>query len=450
MKLKRSLLYPYIIIIICAVLALPVALPIASLSLLIPSILFTGEVENRYDENLNDIKSDWHQDAIDLEGASSAEIEAAMQEWKKRFPDANLIWVDETGKTRATYPENVSGIPENWSPAYSIQFMENHTGSNLFTVVSFIGGSLENGFIIFQIDKKFFETPIERFGDWFIYAYAVIVILILLGFIFFSWMFFNKIRKRLIHLQHAMGKRGELGISKMIEVQSNDEIGDLERSFNDMIEQLKMSRKKEKEEEELRRQLIANLSHDLRTPLTTVRTDAYSLLDESLSSKGKESVDRIDRKIQFVDKLIENLLSYTLLSAGKYPFHPEEVEISRLLRETIANWYPLFESEEMEVSVEIPQEAVVWIVDKQWMERILNNLFQNVIRHAKEGKYIGIRLNKNHFLVMDHGKGFKEKSLDAGAGIGLSIIDLMVKEMGLEWKLDFNKKGTTVMIGQPE
>ena len=63
-----------------------------------------------------------------------------------------------------------------------------------------------------------------------------------------------------------------------------------------MVQELETSRKREMEEEELRKELIANLSHDLRTPLTTIRAHAYRLKKEPLSTKGQESLDFIDEK----------------------------------------------------------------------------------------------------------------------------------------------------------
>lgn len=74
-----------------------------------------------------------------------------------------------------------------------------------------------------------------------------------------------------------MNNKGERGIPLPVVSESTDEIGQLEQSFNQMVKQLHESRYREKQEEQLRQDLIMSLSHDLRTPLTTVRTHIYQL-----------------------------------------------------------------------------------------------------------------------------------------------------------------------------
>ncbi|MFC0333859.1 sensor histidine kinase, partial [Paenibacillus sepulcri] len=155
-----------------------------------------------------------------------------------------------------------------------------------------------------------------NFSEYNPYLNYMIAIVTILGvFILISWLFFYKIRKRLMHLQEAMAKPAGNGIPLPIRIDKRDEIGQLGDSFNKMVHELEISRHREKEEEALRRQLISNLSHDLRTPLTAIRGHAYRLKKESLSPKGRESLDAIDHKISHLGQLLENLLSYTLLTS---------------------------------------------------------------------------------------------------------------------------------------
>ncbi|MFS8630320.1 MAG: hypothetical protein LOD92_04015, partial [Bacillales bacterium] len=85
---------------------------------------------------------------------------------------------------------------------------------------------------------------------------------------------------------------------------------------------------------------------------------------------------------------------------------------------------------DFEIDIDIQTEAISWEIDPQWMERIIENLLQNVIRHASDGKYIGFFLKDGQLLIKDHGTGFQEKSEHQGAGIGLTIVNVMINEMG--------------------
>src|SRR5690606_31635953 len=149
----------------------------------------------------------------------------------------------------------------------------------------------------------------------------------------------------------------------------------LGQAFNHMIDDLESSRKREQEEEALRKQLIANISHDLRTPLTTIRGHAYTLQKENLSTKGKESLLLIENKVDMLSMLLDNLLSFSLLSAGKYPIERSKTDVTRVLRTSVASWYPIFEKEGFEVNIQLLEKAAYWDIDPHWFTSILDNLF---------------------------------------------------------------------------
>ncbi|GIN70293.1 hypothetical protein J14TS2_07680 [Bacillus sp. J14TS2] len=228
-----------------------------------------------------------------------------------------------------------------------------------------------------------------------------------------------------------------------------DEIDQLKASFNRMIEQLEESRKREIEEEALKRWLIANLSHDLRTPLTIMRGHVSELEHESLSVKGSVSLNEIDHTITRVSDLMEDLLSYTLLTSGKYPYNPISTDMLRLVRASVVAWYPVFDKEQIHFDVDLPEDTTFyWEVDPEWMTRILDNLFQNILRHAAKGKYAKIAMNvtKEQIVIADNGPGMEESSYDRGAGIGLSITNYMLKKMKLQAHFSSSNQGTIVKI----
>ncbi|MNO79341.1 Sensor histidine kinase CssS [compost metagenome] len=277
---------------------------------------------------------------------------------------------------------------------------------------------------------------------------------IIVAFIVTSWLFFLRLRKRLTGLQEVMSfSANHNSFPKPISVQSDrmDEIDQLGSSFNWMIQQLEDSRKREYEEELLRHRLIANLSHDLRTPLTILRGHVTRLNKESVSLEGQNSLTEMNHTITRVGDLMDDLLSYTLLTSGKHPFVPTSTDIGRLVRASVAAWYPVFEEKEIQIDVDLPaEETFYWEADPQWMTRILDNLFQNILRHAAEGKYanIVVDVEKEQVIVADRGPGMDNSSYERGAGIGLSTSNYMLQKMKLKADFTSDKNGTRVAIGR--
>lgn len=275
---------------------------------------------------------------------------------------------------------------------------------------------------------------------------------IIVAFVILSWRFFLNLQRRLADLQEVMSLSARNNVfPSPIPVLADrmDEIDQLGSSFNWMIQQLEDSRRQAQEEEVLRHRLIANLSHDLRTPLTILRGHVTRLNKEAVSLDGQLSLTEMNQTITRVGDLMDDLLSYTLLTSGKHPFEPVSTDMARLVRAAVASWYPVFEDNQIQLDADLPaEETFYWEVDPKWMIRVLDNLFQNIVRHAAEGKYanIGVNVENEQIIVADKGPGMDNTSDERGAGIGLSICHTMLKRMGLQANFTSNEKGTRVVI----
>ena len=246
-----------------------------------------------------------------------------------------------------------------------------------------------------------------------------------------------------------MNLSGKTGFPNEVVISKEDEIGELEGAFNRMVCELKESQQREREEEELRKQFISNISHDLRTPLTVIRQHVHSVRSNPAASQEQTSLSIIDHKLDEVDKLMDNLLSYSLLSAGKYPINIQSIDITEEVRNRVAEWYPIFEAKDFDVVVELPDCPILWNVDPMWLHRIIDNVFQNVVRHAGAGRYIGIQITdypNQAIIVQDKGPGTCNESPEKGAGIGLSIVSMMTREMGLQWELKSEANGSSFYL----
>lgn len=449
MKFFQSLLAKYMLIIFLAMFIFQAAY----LSI---GIFMLGLAKNEQNVRLGDViyESDveerWHAEANSIKNFELSTVTQHFESWFQEFPEASMFWISEDG-TLLSEVNVKEQLPVHWTPTYTTKFIKSRYGGDPYTVIAFLGEDETNGFIVIEMPKSVFSSPIIKVQKQYQIILLIGVSTIILFFFLASILFFRGIRKRLLKLQDAMEIRDIDGLPIEMDIKKQDEIGQLEQSFNRMVYELRESKKREQKEEQLRRELIANLSHDLRTPLTKVRAQTYSISKEQLSDEGKLAVKALERSIVHIDQLMENLMSYTLLMASKYKFEPKEIDVRRFVRKHMTTWYPVFEKEGFEIDVELHSfEENNWLVDPLWLGRIFDNFFQNVLRHASSGQYISVKSVSTEyhdaFIISDRGKGMNNESNAKGAGIGLSIVDIMIKGMELDWDITSSDLGTTIKI----
>ena len=283
-KLRKSLLAQYLLIILVATMILPISIPV--LSLIFYNSMEQADSGVRY-YNGTDLERMWVETAKGLSGASEEQIHQKLSEMKSIYKEASMYWVDDKGQTKDKFPESIS-VPDAWTASEAIYFMKQNRGYTVdpFTIVAFIGDEEQEGFMVLQIPRQDMVSPSDELRAKYNYIFPLVLLFIFALFILISALFFYRIRKRLLNLQEVMATSEANGIPSTIETSKQDEIGRLEQSFNRMVHELEMSRMREIAEEELRKELIANLSHDLRTPLTTIRGHAYRLKKEPTQYRG--------------------------------------------------------------------------------------------------------------------------------------------------------------------
>ncbi len=448
-KVFRSLQAKYMLIIVMALFLVQTAYLMIAIILTISNGMW-GQSER--ENSFRIVEENWHEEASSLAEVTEHHVHQLFERWKLDYPQSSMFWVDDSGLLRI-HTDDQHELPEHWSASFTAKFIKARYNGDPFTVIAFAGADDAQGFVVFEIPRSAFEPPLIRtnnqYGTWLLVG----TLLVIFVFIIVSYLFFRGIRRRLLHLQEAMSIRDTDGLPIQIQVKKLDEIGQLEQSFNEMVQELKDSRQREREEEQLRRELIANLSHDLRTPLTKIRAQTFAIgKSDKLPADAAEAVQAIERSVISMDRLIDNLMSYTLLMANKYRLEAEQVDVVRLVREHLAGWYPAFERENFTVDVDLqPLGVRKWHIDPLWMERVLDNLYQNVLRHAKSGRYIRVSTQSTEkydaLIIADRGGGITSTpSEEKGAGVGLSIVDRMVAGMNLDWELESIDGGTVVKV----
>ena len=137
-----------------------------------------------------------------------------------------------------------------------------------------------------------------------------------------------------------------------------------------------------KREKELKQQ-IENISHDLRTPLTSMLGYLRIMETGGLSPEEKEDLQTVIRKAECLQELITQFYEYTKVTSSDYSLCLENIEVTKLLREALADAYPELEKRQLEVDVQMPQTPVMITGNVNALQRVFQNLLQNVARYAK-------------------------------------------------------------------
>ena len=201
--------------------------------------------------------------------------------------------------------------------------------------------------------------------------------------------------------------------------------------------------------EETNRQLMTSLSHDVRTPLTTL----IGYLDAAHKGivTGKDRDDYIEtarRKAHDLKEYIDVLFDWFRLNSNEFAMEIRPAEAAELTRNILIDWIPVFEDKEIGYDIDIPERPVRVRLDADGYMRIINNLIQNAVAHSG-GDEIKIALSEQgaamKLLVADNGVGIGKEDLkhiferlykcdkgrsQKGSGLGLSIVHQLVEKMG--------------------
>jgi signal transduction histidine kinase len=245
------------------------------------------------------------------------------------------------------------------------------------------------------------------------------------------------------HLSGVMQRfaRGDRNLS--LPQASRDEVGDLSRSFQGMMTEIQ-------QQETLRKEMTADIAHELRTPLSVIRANLDALTD-GVYPLTKENLAPIRESAELLDRLIEDLRTLELADAGQLTLEKSEIDFSRLLKRVAARFSPHAERCAQKIEVACGENLPAATADMQRLEQILGNLVDNALRHTPDGGIIRLSADSDRAAVRitvdDSGPGLPADEIDriferfyrldsgraraeGGSGLGLAIARKLAEAHG--------------------
>jgi two-component system sensor histidine kinase BaeS len=329
------------------------------------------------------------------------------------------------------------GAPERARPRRPIEAAPIHVGP------------ARVGVVIVPLGRPPFRVLLGEFGPTL--GLAAVGVLVA-GTAFIALVVFGPARRRMKQVQHAAERIGAGDFDVRAPVHGGDEVAELAASFNRMADELANRARALETSDRVRRQLLADVSHELMTPLTAMRgyIETLAMRDLPLDETTRERyLGIIDEETRRLERIIGDLLDLARLEGGGTTFRHERVDVAKLFDRVATRHERQLQERNIRLVREVPADAAV-LGDSDRLEQALQNLAANALRHTPDGGEVvlsaSVANDKVRITVRDSGPGIPAEHLplifdrfykaDAsrraagGSGLGLSIVKAIVERHG--------------------
>ena len=385
-----------------------------------------------------------------------------LLEWKER-PEGRQL--DRRGLD--FYPRSDSGEQQAFPRAFALAARAVRTGRTQSGFGSFQGedigivaqpvGTRKDPQWVALYSRNFEEVAetVSFIRGRVLWACAAALLVALIG----GWFVARRLARRVRRVERAAADvaRGHMG--EPLPVDSEDELGQLTRTFNAMQQKLR-------EVDIARKEFIATASHELRTPIFSLAGFVELLQDEDLDDETRrEFVDTMREQVERLQKLSVDLLDLSRLDSGSVELHTEPVDLAELTRSVVGEFRPALETHGTELRMEVPEEGPLAECDRERVAQIMRILLDNALRHTPAGTDVTVSAQRENgsaeFTVADEGPGLPPGSRDKaferfytgdaarGAGLGLAIARELAERMDGRLFLEDRRDSTAFVLELP-
>ncbi len=303
----------------------------------------------------------------------------------------------------------------------------------------------------------------------------LIIVSVLITNRFLTKFIVKKIERPLDVLTRGVYQIRDGNLDYRIEYSGDDEFKSICDSFNEMTARLKASIERTERNDRSHRELIAGISHDLRTPLTSIKAYASGLIEGVAATPAmqKKYMQTILTKANDIDRMVDKLFLFSKLDLGDYPFYPEKICLSHSLSHLLSSFENDISEGRMTVHIaDIPEELTVF-ADPIQLENALTNILENSLKY-KDGETVNISISCEEFpdsvelTVDDDGPGVPPEAVSKlfdvfyrsdpsrnnphkGSGLGLAITAKILEHFGGKiWAENLEPKGLRIVMTLPK
>lgn len=346
------------------------------------------------------------------------------------------------------------------SHEYSINVTNPSTSQEMIVFARRIQAELGNYYIYVNTPLEPVDSIVTFFTRQYVmYTLIATVVASLVG-IYIS----RTVTEPIIRMNREAGKLAKADYSADFDGGTFTETKELAETLNNATEKLSGI-------DELRRDLIANVSHDIRTPITDIKAYAEMIRDISGDDPVKRGkhLDVILKEADYMNNLVTDMSELSKMQTGTYIPRKENMDLSEKIYEVVDMNRPLIDSAGVEVEIDVPEYLTVY-ADELKIGQIITNYLTNAIKHTPKGKKITIRAWQKEdeetvrMEVIDEGEGIPEKDLPAiwdryqksshsfsrsqtSTGLGLAIVRAIAESHGAEYGVISEEgKGSTFWL----
>ena len=365
----------------------------------------------------------------------------------------NDLWfqiIDANGNEIQSF-DKPQGVPSHYSPSAILNIYQNGIGKDSVFLRNLHSGDKEWTYMIgfpVQISKVTMYVSGDRFTTFkpvvFVMFGVTLLLLVIAGFLY-SFL----VAKQTTHIRKSIR---EIASRTYIPVLNNGSFGDIYEELNAMNAEIRSSDEARVKDEKLREEWIANITHDLKTPLSPIRGYA-ELISAQDSETGpdelKEYGDIILKNTAYAETLINDLKLTYQLKNGMLPLHKSRQNIVRFTKELVIDLLNNPEYEDRNISFFSTDDTIELTFDAVLLKRALNNLITNALVHNNRKTEISVFVRSGDRIkisVQDNGCGMKKEELDnlfvryyrgensaekpEGSGLGMAIAKQIIELHG--------------------